>query len=177
MLETIRNSTSLNLQDADSLSQDLAKILVFETSSVVGNKRPTHEKSKHCTLEAKKIQAEISTIENARNLIRTLWLKETSSPDEESEVKTHLSVLLDRLCRMGLNSVPRDLTLASLHEWSEVDALSDWLRYDASRKYRNPLSLKSIKIVSVRCFWIQRNEVFGLRKSMADSQVVAQILQ
>ena len=120
-----QKGNTLELHEADSISQQLAEILVSTTSSVVGHKHPTHEKGKHSSVESKKIQAEISTIENARNLIRTLWLNEVSSDDETDEVKTHLAVLLDRLCRMGLNSVPRQLDLDSLHEWSEVEAPVD----------------------------------------------------
>ena len=89
------------------------------TSAVVGNKLPTHEKGKYHSSDLIKSQAEINTISGARDLIRTLYMNEVNTPEERRLVEDHLSVLLDRLCVMGLSSIPRSLEINQLHEWSK----------------------------------------------------------
>jgi len=111
--------------DADIISKSLAKTLVQVTSAVVGNKLPTHEKGKYHSSDLIKSQAEINTISGARDLIRTLYMNEVNTPEERRLVEDHLSVLLDRLCVMGLSSIPRSLEINQLHEWSQMKAPLD----------------------------------------------------
>jgi len=108
----------MTLDEADRLSKTVARILVDTTSAVVGSKLPTHEKRKYQSHDLIKAQAEITTISKARDLIRTLSREEFRSPMERQRIELHLSVLLDRLVRMGLNSIPRSLDIKSLSEWS-----------------------------------------------------------
>ena len=68
-----------------------------------------------------KTKVEITTISTARDLIRTLFFREVKSENESKEVENHLSVLLDRLCRMGLSSIPRSLDLETLQETIAFD--------------------------------------------------------
>ena len=124
LLQTTRGEQTL-FDKADEISKLLAQILVDETSAVVGSKLPTHEKGKYRSSDLIKAQAEITTISKARDLIRTLYLDETKSPEDRRLVENHLSVLLDRLCAMGLTSVPKSLDIKNLHEWSETKAPGD----------------------------------------------------
>ena len=115
----------LSLEDAEDISKRLAQCLIDTTSAVVGSKLPTHEKGKYHSSDLVKAQAEINTISKARDLIRTLYLNEVNTQEERRMVEDHLTVLLDRLCVMGLRSVPRSLELKQLHEWSELNAPAD----------------------------------------------------
>jgi len=124
LLQKIRGN-SHSLVDADIISKSLAKTLVQVTSAVVGNKLPTHEKGKYHSSDLIKSQAEINTISGARDLIRTLYMNEVNTPEERRLVEDHLSVLLDRLCVMGLSSIPRSLEINQLHEWSQMKAPLD----------------------------------------------------
>ena len=88
-------------------------------------KKPTHKKGKFESVEINKGKAEISTIRKARDLIRAIAWNEFRSPQELSYIKEHLTVCLDRLVRMGLNSVPSPSDLVALAKWSDTTALSD----------------------------------------------------
>jgi hypothetical protein len=88
-------------------------------------KKPTHKKGKFESVEIIKGKAEISTIRKARDLIRAIAWNEFRSPQELSYIKEHLTVCLDRLVRMGLNSVPSPSDLVALVKWSDTTALSD----------------------------------------------------
>ena len=112
----------IKFHEADTLSKTLAKILVEVTSATVGNKLPTHEKGKYQSSDMVKSQAKINTISKARDLIRTLFLDEVRSPEDRKSVEDHLSVLLDRLCIMGVQSLPLSLDIHSLHQWSQSTA-------------------------------------------------------
>jgi len=118
LLDMVKGNSN-SLEDADLISKRLAQILVHVTSAVVGNKLPTHEKGKY---HSAKSQAEINTISEARDLIRTLFMDEINTLEERRLVEDHLSVLLDRLCVMGLNSIPKSLDINQLHEWSQLKA-------------------------------------------------------
>ena len=109
----------MKLEEADSLSITLAKILVDVTSATVGSKLPTHEKGKYQSSDMVRTQAKINTILKAKDLIRKLYLNEVRSQEERKSVEDHLSVLLDRLCVMGLQSLPLALDVTSLHNWSQ----------------------------------------------------------
>jgi hypothetical protein len=106
------------LECANSFSEALASEIVSLVGSIVGMKRATHKKGKYQTTEITKARAEITTISKARDLIRSLYFDEFLSDEARSGTTTHLRVLLDRLCRMGL-PIPVASDIASLHEWSE----------------------------------------------------------
>ena len=122
--------------DADRFSKIIARILVNSTGAVVGNKLPTHEKRKYQSLDLIKARAEINTINKARDLIHTLHEGEFNSTEERRKIETHLSILLDRLIRMGLYSIPRSLDLVSLHEWSELVANAEALNIEEYMRKR-----------------------------------------
>jgi hypothetical protein len=123
ILTQIRQCRSISLTDADELSKTVAGILVDSTGAIVGRKLPTHEKRRYQSLDLTRAQAEITTISKARDLVRTLTQKEYRSSEERQRVENHLSVLLDRLIRMGLNSVPPlSSDLKALNEWSQMTA-------------------------------------------------------
>jgi len=124
LLALVRSSI-LSLEEVDDLSKKLAQKLVQATSEVVGSKRPTHEKGKFQSVDLVKCQAEINTINKARDLIRTLAMNEVRDKKDRDEVQNHLNVLLDRLVHMGLSSVPRSLEIDILQEWSQSLALLD----------------------------------------------------
>ena len=52
-------------------------------------------------------------------------MDEVNSIEERHLVEEHLSVLLDRLCKMGLSSIPRSLDIKHLHQWSQIEAPAD----------------------------------------------------
>jgi hypothetical protein len=118
MNEALRSSTN-KLKTADEFSIEIARSIVEIVGSIVGFKKSTHRKGRYESLEVVKSKAEIKTIMEARDLIRTLYFNEYETIESKKEIETHLHVLLDRLCRMGLASVPRELDIESLHEWSE----------------------------------------------------------
>ena len=132
---------------------------------MLGRKLPTHEKGKYQSLDIVKSQAEITTISKASDLIRTLFFNEVTNEDDRKSVERHLSVLLDRLCRMGLRSIPRSLDIASLHEWSQVQApfdLENLRRYMEKRK--NTLEAQAHQVSQElfldpkkRGLWFERN--------------------
>ena len=122
---------------ADRFSRKVAETIVQVVGSVTGMKRSTHRKGKYENLEISKAKAEVTTISKARDLIRRLYLREVASERDREETEIHLKVCLDRLCRMGLASVPSSFNLQSLHEWSEMVApfdISNILSYIKSRK-------------------------------------------
>ena len=98
-----------------SLAVQMAKDLV---ESVVGTTRPTHRKGKFRSKDITKATAEITTLQKARDLIRTLFLDECNSGEKE-ENYFHLKILLDRLVRMGVSTIPRSMDIPNLHQWSE----------------------------------------------------------
>ena len=104
---------------ADMYSQHAVRLALDLIESIVGRKSPTHKKGKFQSQEITRAKAEITTLQKARDLIRTLLLQETSSEIEKERVCGHLKTLLDRLCRMGLTTVPRSLEPQALHQWSE----------------------------------------------------------
>jgi hypothetical protein len=104
---------------ADKYSQALVRRAIDFVENEIGAKRPTHRKGKFQMKTVVLATAEITTIQKARDLIRTLCLREAS---EEKQARSHLEVLLDRLCRMGLSTVPRSLELSELHQWAETYA-------------------------------------------------------
>ena len=166
LLQSI-NMKELSLDAADQLSQTLARIIVDETVTVVGSKLPTHEKGKYQSLA----RAEITTIEKARDLIRRLYLDEFKSQEDRVSTENHLSTLLDRLCRMGLNSVPRVLSLDALHKWAEVDAPMDletlrWyiqVRKETMAEESKQKSRKQFLDPKKRGKWFER--IFGAQRS------------
>ena len=115
----------MNAMEADQLSRTLAETAVKIATDIFGGKKPTHEKRKYESFDLIKTQAEINTIEKARDLIRTLYLNEVTSLENRLSLENHLSTLLVRLCRMGLHSVPLQHDLKSLHEWSQSTAKAD----------------------------------------------------
>jgi hypothetical protein len=86
LLQLIKDKGDVNLDEADNLSVDLAKILVEVTCATVGSKLPTHEKGKYQSSDMVRAQAEITTISKARDLIRTLYM---------DEVRSRRSIVLD----------------------------------------------------------------------------------
>jgi exonuclease III len=101
-------TSQARLACADAYSKLLAQHLVDITGSILGMKLGTHKKGKYESLDISKTKAQISTIRNARDLIRTLYLDEVKSDLHRKETTVHLQVLLDRLCRMGTN-IPHHL--------------------------------------------------------------------
>jgi len=93
-------------------------------------------KGKYHSANLVKAQAEITTISKARDLIRTLYLNEVKSPEERHSVENHLSVLLDRLCIMGLQSIPTALEIKNLREWSQTTAPAEISRLRNYMKQR-----------------------------------------
>ena len=171
LLQQVRDAR-LSLDDADNISKHLAQCLIDTTSAVVGSKLPTHEKGKYHSSDLVKAQAEINTISKARDLIRTLYLNEVNTQEEKRLVEDHLTVLLDRLCVMGLRSIPRSLDLDRLHEWSELKAPTDILdirAYMEQRRWTMDLAEKERQRKLFlnpknRGRWFER--VFGTRVSV-----------
>ena len=91
---------------ADFFSQRLVCLAIELVESEIGAKRPTHRKGKFQMKTVTLATAELTTIQKARDLIRALFLQELSSEVEEEQVRSHLKILLDRLCRMVSQRFP-----------------------------------------------------------------------
>ena len=148
---------------ADLFSRRTAETIVRTVGSVIGLKRPTHRKGKFETVEITRAKAEVTTISKARDLIRRLYLGEVVSEQDKTDTELYLRVCLDRLCRMGLSSLPHSSDLLSLHEWSETVAPFDIKNIvDYVRSQKQDLRSKA-KIESRNLFMdpTKRGELLG----------------
>src|ERR1044071_3289742 len=120
------------IEAAERWSKRIARTIVQTTGSITGLKRPTHKKGKFETDILKKTTAQVSTLSKARDLIRSLSQTEFRSEQEKRELEEYLKVCLDRLVRLGVNSIPTTLNIRVLVEWSESAAIRE---IGAAQKY------------------------------------------
>jgi len=113
------------LEDANSLSIATAETLIHTVGAIAGMKKGTHKKGPFESLEFSKAKAEISTIQKARDLVRSLFWKEFKNEQERKDIESYLQVCLDRLIRLGNNTIPISLDPTSMWTWSESTALSE----------------------------------------------------
>ena len=177
-VSTLSHQCSFSVERADNLSVTLAEILVQTIGSVSGMKRGTHKKGRFESLEFNKVRAEIGTIKKARDLIRSLFLDEVLSSLDRRHREEHLKVCLDRLVRLGLNSVPTSLDINLLFRWSESSALADIENLTGYIKSRKEDLLSQEKTSRQDLFldpkmrgkWLER--VFGGRAASCPRSVV-----
>src|SRR5690348_15006499 len=75
---------------ADKFSQLAVGMAIQVVEGIVGATKPSHRKGKFRSKEVAKATAEITTLQKARDLIRTLCLNEWNSVEEKLEIHSHL---------------------------------------------------------------------------------------
>lgn len=103
--------------DPDQVSMELARILVETAIQVAGKKRHNKKRDNR----TRKLRAEIRAIHRARDLIREIAQQEGNTQENWN----FLGVLLDRLARMNLASVPSSMDIETLQTWAEEAAVAD----------------------------------------------------
>ena len=139
-------------------------------AQILGFKLPTHKKGKYLPNDVCRIKGLISTINKARDLIRSLLLNELNSSDEVQETTDYLRVLFDRMLRMGLYTIP-SMEKRDLEQWSQVTAdheLECLKRYIEKRKanmvsQEREASRKLFLNPRKRKIWFQN--AFGIQNS------------
>lgn len=118
--------------DPDRISRAFANMMVGTAIQILGRK--SISRKSRC-IETAKLTAEIRTIHQARNIIRSLFFDEVKKEDVPAR-KEFLDYLLDRLVRMDLASVPTSNDIKILYEWSEKEALEDLAKLEEYAQVR-----------------------------------------
>ncbi len=109
----------LDPTEADRLSVLTAETLILTVGQIAGMKKATHRKGRFESLDINKAKAEISTINKARDLIRSLAWEEFKTRQDKTDSEEYLKVCL------GNTSIPPSLDTISLSNWAETTALKE----------------------------------------------------